>query len=136
MRIVLLAILFACAGPAAAQLVPGDWEFVSSTTSTVLPKPQTSTVRQCISQAQAEDPASFTTRSQPLDCTNKPGEKSGNTYTWTITCPKLGMTGTGRASFGGGTLHSEMRMTLVSDGKTMELHSVTKGRHLGPCSTK
>ena len=136
MRIALLVALSACAWPAAAQLVAGDWEFVSTMTSAVLPKPQTSTVRQCISQAEADDPARFTSRDQPQDCSTKPGEKSGNTYTWSVACPKLGMTGTGRASFAGKTLQSEMRMTMVSDGKKMELHSVTKGRYLGPCQTK
>ena len=133
MRIALLAALAACAAPAAAQLVPGDWEFVSTTTSAMMPKPQTSTVRQCLTEAEVSDPARFTTRNQPLDCSNTPGEKSGNTYTWTMACPKLGVTGTGRASFGGTTLQSETQMTMISEGKKMELRSVTRGRHLGPC---
>jgi len=136
MRIAVFFALAACAAPAAAQLVPGDWEFVSVMTSAVLPKPQTSTVRQCVSQAEADDPARFASREHPQDCSTRPGEQSGNTYTWTMACPKLGMTGTGRASFAGTTLQSEKRMTMVSDGRKMELHSITRGRHLGPCTTK
>ena len=136
MRIAVLFALAACTGPAAAQLVPGDWEFVYTITSASLPKPQFSKVRQCLSQAEADDPASIASREQPQDCVAKTGEKTDSTYTWTVACPKLGMTGSGRASFGGATMQSEKRISLVSDGRRMELHTVTKGRHLGPCPTK
>ena len=136
MRMAVLLALAACAAPAAAQLVPGDWEFVYTTTSAALPRAQTSTVRQCLSPAEADDPAGIVSRERPQDCSTKTGEQSENTYTWTVACPKLGMTGSGRASFAGKTLQSEKRIHLVSDGKRMELHTVAKGRHLGPCPTK
>ena len=136
MRIAILVALAACAFPAAAQMTAGEWEFTSTMTSPMLPKPQTSTVRQCITKAEADDPARFANRDQPQDCKMTPGTRTAGTFAWTVACPKMGLNGSGRARFAASTIESEMAMTMESQGQRMEMHSVSKGRYLGPCPAK
>ena len=138
MRFALLAALALTSIPAAAQTMePGEWQFINTTTSPILPKPQTTTLTQCVSQEDAADPTRFTAQGPAADCEVKQVSRTAESYSWTVSCPKQGMRGAGKARFGPGTVESEMQMTLEGQGgEKMELHSVTKARHLGPCKTK
>ena len=136
MRFAMLVALAAYGFPAVAQLTPGEWEFTSTMISAMLPKPQTSTVTQCISKAEAEDPTRFANRDQPQDCVMTPGARTAGTFAWSISCPKIGMSGTGKARFAASTIESEMTMSMESQGQKMEMRSSSKGRYVGPCKTK
>ena len=136
MRIAIFIALAAYGFPALAQMTPGEWEFTSTMTSAMLPAPQTSTVTQCITKAEAEDPTRFANRGQPQDCQMTPGARTAGTFEWAIACPKMGMRGTGKARFGASTIESEMYMTMESQGQKMEMRSSSRGRYVGPCKTK
>lgn len=136
MRIAFFMALALCSLPAAAQMRPGEWEFTSTMSSPMLPKPQTSTVRQCISKAEADDPARFANRDQPQDCRMTPGARSAGSFAWTIECPKMGMKGAGKARFAATAVESEMEMSMESQGQKMEMRSSSKGRFVGPCPAK
>ena len=137
MKAALFAVSLAFAVPAAAQTMePGEWQFTSTMTSPMLPKPQSSSVTRCVSKADAEDPTRFSAADQLPDCQVKPGNRTAGSYSWTMSCPKQGMQGAGQAKFGGATLESEMRMTMDAQGQKMEMFTKTSGRRLGPCKTK
>lgn len=137
MRITAFTLLAALALPAAAQqMEPGEWEFTSTMTAPGLPKPQVATITQCVSPEDAADPTRFSGKDQTADCQVTPGSRSPELYTWTVSCPKQGMRGDGRARFGRGTIDSELRVTIEGQGQKMEMTSATKGRLLGPCKTK
>ena len=133
----LLALLVAFSLPAAAQsMEPGEWEFTTTTTSPMMPRPQSATITQCISPADAEDPTSFTGRNQTAECQVTPGSRSSDSYNWTVSCPNQGMRGAGKARFGRGTIESEIQMSMDMQGQKMEMQSRTTGRLLGPCKAK
>lgn len=137
MRTLLTFLLAAASLPLAAQTMePGEWQFNSTMTSPALPKPQTATITQCISQADAADPTRFTGRDGSADCQVTPGSQTADSYSWTMVCAKQGMRGAGKLRFGRTTLESEMQMTMDLGGQKMEMLSKTSGRRLGPCTTK
>ena len=133
----LLALLAALSPPAAAQsMEPGEWELVTTMNSPMLPAPQSTTMTQCVSKADADDPAGLSMKGQPSDCTMTPGARSGDRYSWTMACPKQGMAGSGTMRFGGGTMETDIRVVMEMQGQKMEMHTRTAGRRLGPCRTK
>jgi hypothetical protein len=115
---------------------PGEWQFDVTMTSPMLPKPQATTLTRCMTQADAEDPTRFTATEETADCEVTPGARSADSFSWTVSCPKQGMRGTGQARFGRGTIESEMQMTMEMQGQKMAMLSRTSGRRLGPCKTK
>ena len=131
------ALMPAWAPPAAAQsLEPGEWEFNSSTTARLLPKPQENTFKRCITKEDADNPERWLGRqSAKNDCSFTPGEKAGDTINWRMSCPKTGMEGTGTAKVGSGTLESDMKMHGEIQGRKFELTTRLTGRRLGPCAS-
>ncbi|MGH8634533.1 MAG: DUF3617 domain-containing protein [Burkholderiales bacterium] len=137
MRLALAIALAAACLPAAAQTMePGEWQFDSTMTSPTLPKPQSATITQCVSKAEAEDATRFTGKDQSADCQVTPGSRTADSYSWTLSCPQQGMRGAGKARFGRDTIDSEVQMTVEMQGQKMEMTSRTAGRLLGPCRTK
>ena len=65
-----------------------------------------------------------------------PGARAAGTFGWSISCPKMGMSGAGKARFAASTIGSEMLMNMEAQGRKMEMRSSSKGRYLGPCKTK
>jgi hypothetical protein len=100
--------------------------------SPALPQPQTMTIKQCITSAQAGDPAGWQPRPES-DCKVTPKGGSGGSVAWDIACPKSGMKGSGSARFGKNTVESESKMTMSGQGQNFEMTTKTKGRLLGPC---
>ena len=137
MRIALLAALALAPVAAAAQsMEPGQWEFTSTMTSSMLPKPQVVTRTECVSKEDAEDPTHFSGRDQAQGCKVTPVARSADSYSWTVACPQQGMSGAGRILFRPGSVEGEIRMTLDAQGQKMEMLSRTSGRRLGPCAVK
>lgn len=137
MRFALLAI-FALAplGAAAQTMEPGEWQFTSTMTSPMLPKPQVVTRTECVSKADGEDPTRFSGRDQAQGCKVTPVARSPESYSWTVACPEQGMSGDGKVLFRPGSVEGEVRMTVDVQGKKLEMLSRTSGRRLGPCVTK
>ena len=137
MRNALFIVLSALSLPAAAQTMePGQWQFTSTITSSLLPQPQVSTSTQCVSKEDASDPTRFTGKDQAANCKVTPGTRSSDSYSWTVSCPDQNMRGAGRATFSRGAIDSEMQMTVEMGGQKMEMQTRTAGRLQGPCTAK
>ena len=103
MKIALLVLLAAIGLPAAAQTMePGEWQFTSTLSSSVMPQPQTSVSTQCVSKEDAQDPTRFSGADQAKDCKVTPGARSSDSYSWTVSCPEQGLTGDGKVRFARG----------------------------------
>ena len=129
-------IVFSSANAAAQQMEPGEWQFDTTMTSSMMPKPQVGSFTRCVKPEEAGDPAKLMEKQQEQsDCTVTPGKKSADTYTWEMSCPKAGMQGKGSARVGRGTLESEMQMSGELQGRKFDVTTKTSGRRLGPCKS-
>ena len=138
-RTVFLAALAAVSLPAAAQnMLPGEWEFTTTMTSPMLQQPQAGTVSRCVSKIEAEDPASFMGGDNAGGCDVTRGTSTPGSYSWSIACPKQGVNGTGKASYGPDKMESEIHMdvALQEGGQQIRMTNRTLGRRLGPCKAK
>ena len=138
-RCLLFALLAAASLPAAAQnMQPGEWEFTTTMTSPMMQKPQVGSTNKCVSKAEADDPASIIGGDQAAGCAITRGPSTPGSYSWTIACPKQGVKGDGKASYGPNKMESEIQMTveLQEGGQKIQMTNRTIGRYLGPCAAK
>ena len=137
MRKVLVFALVVFSAPAFGQsLEPGEWEFTSTMTSPMIPKPQTGTFRHCIKKEDADNPERWMgQQNQQSDCKVKVTKKSADGVSWEMSCPKSNMTGTGTARIGRGTMQSEMSMSGDMQGRKFEMNTKMSGKRLGACKT-
>jgi hypothetical protein len=137
MRTLFFAAALATAGVASAQgLEPGEWEFNSTMTSAMLPKPQNMVFRHCIKKEDADNPERWMGQKQrETDCKFTPLKKSGDGYSWEMNCPKSNMKGSGTVRMGQGTMQSEMRMSGDAKGQKFEMHTKMSGKRLGACKS-
>ena len=137
MRNALLAAVAALLPSVSAHAMdPGEWEFRTTVSSSMMQVPQVATAVQCVTPEDARDPTRYAARNEAPGCTVKPGARTADSYEWTVACDSQGMRGGGSARFAGKTLESTMRLTVDSSGLKMEIRSETKGRYLGPCKAK
>ena len=135
-RIVLFALLAAASLCAAAQnMQPGEWRFTTTMTSPMMQQPQVGTTSKCVSKADADDPASFMGGDNAAGCDITRGPSAPGSYSWTLSCEKQGVSGTGKASYGPDRIESEIRMTVTmkEGGQKIDMTNRTVGRYLGPC---
>jgi hypothetical protein len=136
MRNLLLAVVAAAGLPGVAQAMePGEWEFRTVISSSVMQVPQVATGVQCITSEDAGDPARYAVRKESPGCTVKPGARTATTYNWTVQCDQ-GMRGSGKARFAARTIESDIRMNVDFQGLKMDILTEMKGRRLGPCTAK
>lgn len=137
MRIAATLLALACAGAAWGQgLEPGEWEFSSTTSSPMLPKPQHMTVKQCVKKEDAANPERWMGRqSEKSDCKFTHGKKGMDTVTWEMTCPKSNMRGSGSARIGRDAMESDLQMSGDMQGRKFEMRTKMSGRRLGPCKS-
>jgi hypothetical protein len=136
LRTSIAALIAFSANAAAQQIDPGEWQFDTTMTSPMMPKPQVSSFTRCVKPEEAGDPANLMGKQQQqTDCTVTPGRKSADTYTWEMSCPKAGMQGKGSARYGRGTLESEMQMSGEMQGRKFDMTTRTTGKRLGPCKS-
>lgn len=122
------------AGPAIAELEPGEWEFTSTSTSRLFPGPQTVTFKRCIKKEEAANPDQWMGKPDPQgNCKLTPTKKSADTYAWIMECPNANMRGTGIARMTRGTMEGETHMTGEVQGQKFELRTKVQGKRLGPC---
>ena len=135
-RFFFLLLLCAPAAVPAQNLEPGEWEFTSTTSSPMLPKPQSHTVRQCVKPQDAANPERWMGRpGEKSDCKFTHGKKGEDTVTWEMSCPKTNMHGSGSARIGRDVMESEMQMAGDMQGRKFEMRTRMSGRRLGPCKS-
>ena len=127
-------LALAAAGALAQQMEPGEWEFTNTMTSAMLPKPQSMTVKKCITKDDTSDPTRWQGKPE-TDCKMMPKGKSGDSFSWEMSCPKSGMRGTGKVRYGKGTVESETKVFSSQQGKSFEMLTKMTGRRLGPCKS-
>ena len=127
-----LAIVLASPAAHAQKMEPGEWEFTNTMSSPRLPKPQTMTMKRCITKEDVTDPAHFQGKPE-ADCKVTPKGKQGEAYAWEMSCPKSGMKGTGTTRYGKNTVEGETKVTASSKGQPFDMTTKMKGRRLGPC---
>jgi len=65
-------------------------------------------------------------------CTLKDVKTEGNTITWTVVCKEA--TSKGKVTYKGATMDGTVETTVKSDGQTMTMKSIMKGKRIGPCN--
>ena len=125
-------IALACVAAHAQRMEPGEWEFTNTMTSPKLPKPQTMTMKRCLTKQDVSDPAHFQGKPD-ADCKVTQKGKTGNRYAWEMSCPKSGMKGTGTTRYGKNTVEGETKITASSKGQPFDMTTKMKGRRIGPC---
>jgi hypothetical protein len=135
MKKVVFAFLLAAGMPALGQgLEPGEWEFSSTMTSPMFPKPQSMNFKHCIKKEDADNPERWMGQKQrETDCKFTPLKKSGDGYSWEMNCPTSNMKGSGTVRIGQGTMQSDMRMSGDAKGQKFEMHTKMSGKRLGAC---
>ncbi len=118
----------------AQQMEAGEWEFTNTMTSPMLPQPQTMTMKRCITGDDVKDPTRWQGKPEN-DCKTTPRGKSGDTFSWEMSCPQSGMKGTGTVRYGKGTVESETRVVTSAQGKSFEMLTKMKGRRVGACKS-
>ena len=134
---ILSFILALAAGPVLAlELEPGEWEFASTSTSRLFPAPQTTSFKRCLKKEEAADPERWMAKpGEQGDCKLTPGQKTADTYTWQMECPKANLRGSGFARLRGSSMEGETQMTGEVQGRKFELRTRVTGRRLGPCKS-
>jgi hypothetical protein len=130
------AVLCAISTAATAQQIePGEWQFNSTMTSPMFPKPQVTSITQCVKPQDAGDPGKWMSRQGESDCKITPGARSGDSYSWEMSCPKSGMRGKGSMKGGKDSFTSDMQMAGEMKGQKFEMRTQTTGKRLGPCKS-
>ena len=134
--LILAALALAPATALAQQVEPGEWEFVSISTSALFPGPQTAKFRRCIRKEEAADPDRWMGQpGQQGNCKVTPGAKSANSYTWKMECPSANMRGTGVARLTRTTMEGETQMSGEVQGKKFELRTEVTCKRIGTCKS-
>ena len=133
-RLTYLVLIAMCAPVLAQEMEPGEWQFTTTMTSPMMPKPQVMTHTRCVKKGDT-DPSKLGGDHDKgkSDCKMTPGKMSGGNYSWEVTCPQSGMKGSGTARATGTTVESEMRMSGTQQGKKFEMNTKTSGKRLGAC---
>ena len=134
-KLAFLILLVPCAQAGAQAMQPGEWQFTTTMSSAMTPKPQTSTVTRCVKPGDTDPSRLGQDKSAQSDCKMTQGKPSGGSYAWEVVCPKSGMKGSGTARVTGTTVESEMRMTGETQGHKIDMQTKTVGKRLGDCKS-
>jgi hypothetical protein len=121
-----------CAPALAQKVEPGEWQIVSTVSSPLFPKPETKTERHCVKKEEVDDPQKWMGQMAP-DCKVTPGKQTADSYSWQVSCPKTGMSGSGNMRWTRTTMDIDMDMTGNMQGQKFEMRSKIAGKRLGPC---
>ena len=131
-RLLLLICVAAMASPLFASDGPmksGKWQITVETEMAGVPvKIPPVTMSECVTPEQAAAP-------QPpksdvgSDCTVSDYKVDGNVVTWSVSCPKEDMKGTGRIAFSSESYEGVTKMKMGDAEITQKL----SGKYLGPC---
>ena len=132
------AFLAACllvlpAAAPAQQMEPGEWQFVSTVTSPMIPQAKTASFTQCVTLDQARDPERWMGQQFQGDCTATPGKKAPGSYRYQVSCPQSRMSGTVAVRYSAETIETDMQMSGEMQGRKFEMRNQMSGRRVGPC---
>jgi hypothetical protein len=130
--LVLLASIALCAPALAQKVEPGEWQITSTVISPMFPKPETKTERHCVKKEEVDDPKNWMGEMAP-DCKLTPGNKTADSYSWQVSCPKTGMRGSGNMRWTRTTMDIDMEMAGNMQGQKFEMRSKISGKRVGPC---
>jgi len=131
----LTILLFA--GTASADGIPidpGMWEMTSTMTMSMMPAPQTNTVKECIEEDLLNPEQFNMDEESPCDVTDV--QVNGNLASWSIVCPTEGgpaMEGKWEITSHGDTLTGKGQMTAEFSGQKMGFDMAWEGKRLGDC---
>ena len=129
-----LAILLA-AGTALAtgmKLEPGQWEFRSTTQTTMSPTPQTEVTTECVGNEEMS-PEKFLAGTPGCSVTDAKATASGMSWNMSCTTPGGAMTGKAEFTSQGDSLEGVMTMSMQLGDQQFEIENRWSGRRLGPC---
>ena len=113
---------------------PGMWEMTSTMTMTMMPTPQTTTVKECIEKGEL-NPGNFNMdKENPCGITDIAID--GNTASWSINCPTPSgpvMEGQWEMTSGGDTISGAGTMEAEFSGKKMGFNMTWEGKRVGDC---
>ena len=136
LRIIVAIALIAASLPAAAQqMEPGEWQFDTISTSPMLPKPQPILYTTCIRKEDISDPTRWMGKQRESDCKVTPVKQTADSFSWRLSCPKTGTSGSGSVRYGRGTMEGDMQMAGENQGRKFELRITMSGKRLGPCKS-
>lgn len=127
--IAILAAAIVCAPAIAQNVEPGEWQLTSTTISSDLPKPEVDTEKVCLTKEDVDDQNRLMGELAP-GCKRTMGKKSGDSLSWTDSCPQAGVSGSGTMRWTRTTV--ELDITLVAPDKT-KIRTKISGKRLGPC---
>ncbi len=108
----------------APNIEDGLWEITTTVDMPGMPS-RSFTHTSCLTKEKA---VPQTTESS---CTLKDVKTEGNTVTWTVVCKEA--TSKGKVTYKGSTMDGTVETTVKSDGQTMTMKSIMKGKRIGPC---
>ena len=106
---------------------PGKWQWTMQMDIPGMPfKMPPVKVTHCVTP---EDAKSAVPSDQNKDCKVSDVKVSGNTYSWSVDCPKQKMKGTGEVTYTGDSMTGQMNMDMDGQASTMKY----SGKWLGNC---
>lgn len=120
----LLFLSFAGLAFSAPNMEDGLWEITSTVDMPGMPS-RSFTHTSCLTKEKA---VPQTTESS---CTIKDIKTQGDTITWTVVCKEA--TSKGQITYARATMEGTVETTVKSDGQTMTMKSIMKGKRIGPC---
>lgn len=110
---------------AAPNMEDGLWEITTTVDMPGMPS-RSFTNTSCLTKEKA---VPQTTESS---CTLKDVKTEGNTISWTVVCKEA--TSKGKVTYARTTMEGTIETTVKSDGQTMTMKSMMKGKRIGPCN--
>ncbi|HKO54562.1 MAG TPA: DUF3617 family protein [Thermoanaerobaculia bacterium] len=131
-RLILLAAAAALALPLVATAAPmkaGKWQLTMTMDMPGMPMKFPPVVTSsCVTKEEAENPQP-PKQAKDAGCTFGDYNRDGNTITWTVSCPKQNMTGSGKIVFTADTYDGAMKMKIGEQ----EMSAKYAGKRLGDC---
>ena len=136
-RFMTCLLLTACSPVFAAGMQPGEWQINATTTSPLFAAAQSSVFKHCVTREDAENPERWMARqSEKGECKLTPRERTADSMTWEMACPRTNMRGSGAARLTGpATLEGEMNLTGNFQGHAVQMSTRMSGKRLGPCKS-
>lgn len=125
----LAAVLMLSVAAYAGPMKGGKWQVtVATTISGIDAELPPTTVTECVTDEEAAKPEPPAT-GQGSDCTIADYKVNGSTITWSISCPKEELTGSGTMTFSGESYTGSTKMKIGDATVTQKL----TGQRLGAC---
>jgi hypothetical protein len=110
---------------------PGKWKVTMETEMPGMPmKMPVTTTEVCLTEQDLADPQKSVQSDPKSKCTVSDYKVTGNTVTWSMSCPDQKVTGTGEMTYAAETYTGTIKMKMA-DREVTQKHS---GKWIGPCT--